>query len=298
MLALVGMVLAARAILGGRTDANARGRVRAAALFWGGSGAALLAGAGFDTARWAVLTGSSARAQPLMAFGVHALVVLAGFTFETRFSRSTANATSDGAIARVAIAGAKAVALIAVACLVASIFVDLPHLGVIDASHPPPPHVYLRDALRAGLLPFRVRDPDFLLSTTFWSAFGWVETIPSVTLVNALVTATTLSLAITAWRLRDARRALILLLLCGGAVMTLAAYAVAVARIPADLVGRYVFGLYVTFLLLSWSWIVRPAVGRRDGPPDAPLAPVPALLCLAFAAIHAYSLQFILRRYF
>lgn len=296
MAGVVAAVLVARFVVGPPKPRSGRAAIREAGVFWVGYGVGvLIAGAG-DPARWSVLSEIAPPLTSSTALRLHGVVVLAGFAGEVLLRR-----VREGAASRIPASLATwtsgGVAVAAASCLVVSLFANLPHLAPFDPARPPSPDAYVRQVLLAGLLPFRIRDHDFLLSTTFWGGFGWLDTIVSPVLVSMLVVATTLALLITVFSLKEARRRVILVLLCAGGAISLAGYALGALRVGADLHGRYVFGLYTTFVLISWSWIGRGA-SDTSAVPRGFRDSTAVLLCLVCAAIHGYCLQYILRRYF
>ena len=183
------------------------------------------------------------------------------------------------------------------AMVVLSVKVDLPTLAVFDETRPPPLRHYVRDALLAGTTIFRAQRPDYLTSTTFWSGFGWLDTIlpdwVTITLTISTAFASVISLLGLAIR-RNIVGILWAAAIAAGFVASLALYAVATATLLRDLHGRYLIGLYVVMLPLCWSVLMvhAPTTMRRGH-----LSRWEVFLSAALA-IHAYSLSFVLGRYF
>lgn len=191
--------------------------------------------------------------------------------------------------------GAAVVALL----LLGSLWLTLPVLLPITPGNPPPAAGYVRDALLAGLTGLRLRKPDHLTSVTFWTGFGWLDTLPDPRLVSLLAGATgvcLIVLLIQISRSRDVRRALWLLFAVIGYIASVAAYAWSViTATPADLHGRYLVGLYLSMLLICWSPVASLASRWRQSVSGEWLAFAGGLTSVT---IHAYCLRVILLRYF
>ena len=129
-----------------------------------------------------------------------------------------------------------------------------------------------------------------LTSWSFWGGFGWIDTLPDWRFVAALVTATAaalVTLLALVRRERDARATALLILGFCGFAASIAAYAISVVTVtPADVHGRYLLGAYLSVLLVCWSPLGQLPVRWTWAP---------ALGC---AAVHAYCLTVVLRRYF
>ena len=152
---------------------------------------------------------------------------------------------------------------------------------------------------------FRLTDPNFLLATTFWVGFGWLDAIPGPVFQALLVAAhgrRTVGLLRALSRPPQLRRLSWLLGLAVGGVLSLVLYTVVTQDLPMALQGRYLIGWYLVFLTLAGCWLAGVASPRSADVPAAPSAPAawiqPAVLLLVAGGIHVYCLTFILRRYF
>jgi hypothetical protein len=147
---------------------------------------------------------------------------------------------------------------------------------------------------------FRFRHSSTFLSDSFWVGFGWLDTMPGDEFVALLVTSTGVSLI--AWYLhiaatKDWRRALWMFMFAVGSAATLAFYAFSAKQIVSNLHGRYLMPWYLPAVAVFWL-----PVGLTIEGPLRRLFPgggARAILILALIVfVHAYSLSFILRRYF
>jgi hypothetical protein len=150
---------------------------------------------------------------------------------------------------------------------------------------------------------FRLVDPDFLLSSTFWVGFGWLDTMPRPPFQSFLVLLVGLALCALLLHIArhgEGRRLLWLFVLAGGGGASLVLYALSTQGMPMALQGRYLIGWYLAVLAVVGTTL---ALDHRP-PSRADAAPVPsgiwrAGLLLALAgSIHVYCLVFVLRRYF
>jgi len=144
-----------------------------------------------------------------------------------------------------------------------------------------------------GLSSLRLRNPDLLLSTSFWGGFGWIDAVLPTWLVIALGLVMAAGLVLTGLsiaRRRDARHAIWIAILAAGGVMSLAAYAISNYFLNRNLHGRYLLGLYVAALATAWTV---PLQGADRAAPRLRLAVVAAVVL-----VHAYALPFVLLRYF
>ena len=308
MVVLVSVVAGTRLVIGGK----AKG-VGPAAIFWGGVclGAAALIwlltrpyadGIISDlilTAPRASAAVSVALSHPLLsAIAVAAAgALLEGVSgaLRRRWGR-WGRQVVERAIAPVCLMGIAAVA----ATLVASAFMKLPHLTPAVTASSVKTQTYILQAVATAATPFRLKDPDFLLSTTFWGAFGWVDTIlPEIVLALlslscAFATVVMLrALSVT----KDVRRFCWLTATVVAFFATLATYAAAVLWTAPDIHGRYLIGPYLVALMLAWS----PALCVEDrGAVSAGTACdwVARAAWLVLGVGHATALVTILTRYF
>jgi hypothetical protein len=191
-----------------------------------------------------------------------------------------------------------AAALLAVVVL--SFFVHYPGLSPIEVIRPTSARAYTEDVLRVALTGLRLQNHDWLLSTSFWAGFGWLDAVPGsgfVTVLVALSAAVSIALCLQLGRAADLRRSMWLVLLSLGWVATLTAYGVSSYFLNRNLHGRYLVGLYLTMLAISGTSLAlwprvsahgrwRIQLGREE-------------ITIAIAAlIHGYALRFVLLRYF
>ena len=150
----------------------------------------------------------------------------------------------------------------------------------------------------------RLAQPNFLLGSSFWVGFGWLDTMPGPAFQSLLVLLVALALAALLLHIalrQDVRRFLWLLILGVGAVASLILYTLSTQVVPIALGGRYVIGWYLAVLAVVGA--VLTLDHRSSGPVSAD--PVPpgggrraALLLMLAGPIHVYCLCFILGRYF
>jgi hypothetical protein len=152
---------------------------------------------------------------------------------------------------------------------------------------------------------FRLDQPSFLLASSFWVGFGWLDTIPGPVLQGLLVALTGLALV---WLLRDVgrradgRRFAWLMVIAAGAVLALVFYAAATQGRVSTLVGRHLIGWYLCLLaVIGTALTLEPRTGGEGGATSAG-APrgggrAAALLVVA-GGVHVYCLWFVLQRYF
>jgi hypothetical protein len=187
------------------------------------------------------------------------------------------------------------VAALVASSMLMSLLMTFPHFVVdgVGSSF----RTYLTRALLTAATFFRLRDPDFRLSSSFWAGFGWLETVPDGTLVNLLVFFTgalLIALLVRLGRDRDRRRFGWLAIAGAGGWATVVAYALATFPMQASLHGRYLIGIYLCFLAICLSVLARVAPEgsetRRSGRHALTLALV--------GGAHTYCLWFILVRYF
>jgi hypothetical protein len=212
-----------------------------------------------------------------------------------RFGR-TRHARAGITIAWLAWVGAAAVLAVAVS----SVWIPFPVLDSMAPPHVVAPLPYIKSAELACLTLFRFGRPDNLTSLTFWGGFGWLETLLPARLVSLLAGTSGLALAaLLVWvgRRRSGRALVWLACALAGYVLSVAAYAASLSSVRWDvhgsnLHGRYLLGLYLSVLVIAWSVLARISLGpgtRRC---------VMAGAGLGCIVVHAYSMTFILSRYF
>jgi hypothetical protein len=195
------------------------------------------------------------------------------------------------------VSGAAAVAVLS--SLALSLVVPYPQLP-FEWTHPLPAPERIRVVLSSMAGLYRLVRPDYLLASTFWVGFGWLDTMPGALfqgLLTALVAAAVVALLAQLARRPDARRIAWLAAIALGAAASLTVYAVSMIGRPTTLVGRYLIGWYLAWLAVAAGGLAldaRPASGDSD----ASGARRAALLLLVAGGIHTYCLAFVLRRYF
>jgi hypothetical protein len=147
---------------------------------------------------------------------------------------------------------------------------------------------------------FRLSQPNFLLSTSFWVGFGWLDTIPGPWLeagVIALVAGMLVLLLTHIARRAEARRLLWLAMLGAGGAVALALYALT-TQVSKPLHGRYLIGWYLCLLAVAGGALTLDyRAPTADTPPPSGTGRA-AFVLAATGAIHTYCLCFILARYF
>lgn len=192
-----------------------------------------------------------------------------------------------------------AAAITVAVALVGSLFVAYPTLPSIDQARRPLRAEYAWRAVSAGLTVLRLRNPDRLTSTSFWTGFGWLETIPPPAVASGLAGLTggmLVTLLVRTGRTRYVRRILWIAFAAVGFVACLTTYALTVfLTTPADLHGRYLLGLYLSMLLICWIPLSEWRTTWSSGGP----AGARALACaLTSALVNGYCLRCIAERYF
>lgn len=245
-------------------------------------------------------TGAWLRGQPAAV----ALLLATGATLELALARPR-RLVADRLLTRVQplVRGAAlALAWLVPLSLLGSLLLPYPQLPIAPLV---PLGVLERIALVLGSMAtmFRLAQPDFLLASSFWVGFGWLDTMPGPAfqaLLLLLVALALVALLHDAARRPDARRFAWLLILGAGAVAALVLYSLATQIVPIALGGRYVVGWYLAVLTIVAS------VLTLDWSPDAAGGSVrlargsgrAATLLLVAGSVHVYCLCFILGRYF
>jgi hypothetical protein len=150
---------------------------------------------------------------------------------------------------------------------------------------------------------FRLAQPNFLLASSFWVGFGWLDTMPRApfqALLVAAVAAACVALLLHIARHERVRRGLWLLILSGGAVATLVLYTLSTQDLPMALGGRYLIGWYLPILaVIGTALTLDHRLSARVADSSLPSGTwLAASLLLLAGSIHVYCLAFILRRYF
>jgi hypothetical protein len=304
-------VLAGRILLGGNSNRTLANTATSATVFWGGFGLGLSSlylmqpSRYFDAISITLAEKGFLRAASIQSFlWAYKEQLIAGMLggallIEIGISRLRQRLVRFmPATLWIARGGAILVAAALLGLTIASLFVRWPQLPYLDPASLPSQGLYLRQVALSTLGFFRLTNPDFLLSTSFWAGFGWLDTIPQGWFIVTLTTLTGLALValiITLAVRGDLVRLGWLTLIGVGFATTLAVYGIAALELSQDLHGRYLLGLYLPVLPICWSLLVlqEPVVAgpMRWMPRHAMVFGVSALL-------HAYSFTVILSRYF
>jgi hypothetical protein len=305
LLPLVGAAIAAR-ILTPVTDGVSR--ARSAAIFWFGIALSLvgvhLLRAELPPERLAQVLASLPDAlrpfaivieQPV-ACGI--VICVAGALTDLLAGRRSGVGLSAGSI-KGTVTRLLSYLAAGIVCLVlsASVLLHYPHVPPVQLQNRPPARDYLSAVMSTAATP-RLRDPDMLLTTSFWGGFGWLDRLlPSWAIVAyTLVTAAALvGLLITIGRTRNV--ALFVrgsLILAGGAV-SLAIYAVGTLHYSPDIHGRYLIGLYLSGLGVCGSAILLGPEGRALRMSESTRTSV---LLVALATMYAAVFWFVIGQYF
>lgn len=189
-------------------------------------------------------------------------------------------------------------AVAVIVSLIGSFWWEYPVVESIQGDGRLPLKQYLEQVAGAALTSFRLTRPGLLLSSSFWVGFGWLDTIPGPTFVGFLVAATAVAwigLLLHIARQADVSRFAALAIMGLGLVVTFAGYTYASYAALTNLHGRYLLGWYLTMIAIFWTW---PAIApSRSTAPGSPWRRS-MVLSAVIVFVHAYSLTFILRRYF
>lgn len=276
MIVMTLVVAGVRVVLGDRTK-----RLLPAAIFWAGMLAGALAmgyllteqyrnGVVVDVTRLGPRTGRTLAfvfAHPLLGLAAVSTLALWLEVLSARARRRWAGSAVrllTPVIAPVCLAGIVAIA----AMLAASLFLPFPHLRPNVGASTLTTATYAMDAVAAAITPFRLADPDFLLFTTFWGAFGWVDTVLPDTLLSLLAAGSALATAVLLYEhalTRDVRRFCWLIGMFVALTATVAAYAAAARWIGLDLHGRYLIGPYLVGVAIAWSSALGAGSGAWEG---------------------------------
>ncbi len=311
--AVVAVVLGGRVLLG---PSGRQGELRAAVVFWagfalGGSAFYLLlndeyrvmllryaafAPAGLGPAgRWLIQ-------QPQGMVGLAALGGAAEVSLRPP-RLAVAGAWARWAGAAVRWAGFALVGAV-ILSLVGSLFLPYPQLELEPARPLSARDLVIRTLATTATM-FRLRDPNFLLFSTFWAGFGWLDTMPDPVFLSALALLTAVCLIGLLLHLahrRDVRRFLWLLALGLGSTLALVIFALSIHNLPMALQGRYLIGWYLPVLSVIGSWAALAeaptATATRGLPAILGRVPRPVALLALSGLVHTYCLCLILWRYF
>ena len=278
---------AARFILPPSAPASRRGWI-----FWAGLAASVPLFVVLANGPYLNYLAELAHASTLATYGVLTLVFAALTALAMVDRRRQADSIdADRRAGGLLRAGCWVAAAIICAGIIASMFVTLPAVRFLGVGAPTAPGAYVLEVLKSAVFPFRVAQQDYMLSTTFWGSFGWMN-LPLPDAVLGLLSSLT-GLALTAQLVFCARRgsrrdcSWAIAILAGTFASLLVCAGLAVAA-QADVHGRYTMGLYLPVLLYAFS-----GPAARTVPRGVTLA-VP----LVAAAVQAYALFFLAARYF
>ena len=311
--AVVAVVLGGRVLLG---PSGRQGELRAAVVFWagfalGGSAFYLLLNDEYRVMllRYAAFAPAGLRSagrwliqQPLGMVGLAALAGTAEVSLRPP-RLAVAGAWAHWAGAAVRWAGFALVGAV-ILSLVGSLFLPYPQLE-LEPARPLSARDLLIRTLATTATMFRLRDPNFLLFSTFWAGFGWLDTMPDPVFLSALALLTAVCLVGLLLHLahrRDVRRFLWLLALGLGSTLALVIFALSIHNLPMALQGRYLIGWYLPVLSVIGSWAALAeaptATATRGLPAILGRVPRPVALLALSGLVHTYCLCFILWRYF
>jgi hypothetical protein len=192
--------------------------------------------------------------------------------------------------------------LLLLVSLALSLFVSYPALPLAS---PRPLGVMERMAAVVGSMAtmFRLTQPDFLLHSSFWVGFGWLDTMPGPRFQAVLVLLAAVTVAALLGHIasrHQVRRFLWLLVVSVGAAVSLGLYTLSTQTAPAALGGRYLIGWYLVVLAVIGTALSLDYRALAAGPEqvEAAAARRAALLLALAGPIHAYCLCFILMRHF
>jgi hypothetical protein len=307
---LVGALLMTRALMG---PPILERRVWSAVIFWAGLSAGLALGY-FLTAdlyrvgyfRYDATGGSglellSTVNRLLARITAHPWLVLvplaAAGAVEVLFERVRQVATLQLVASRLAIGLAVISAVGLLMVFVTSGFTALPTLPSLGALPSATPERYVRAVLTALPASVRLTNFDPLLFTTFWSGFGWLDTVLPDLCLAALALGCAAAFVGLVTRLTargDSRRIAWLIAVLAGGFGSAAAYAVAGFYLNRDVHGRYLIALYLPLIVLIWQAV---ALDRQTGATPRWLRRSRVGLVVAAVALHAFSISFVLTRY-
>ena len=197
----------------------------------------------------------------------------------------------------VAIAG-YAGALLVVSSIAASAFIGYPSVPNVDPQHVTSTSWYVVDTMLPAITMFRFGHADFLTSQSFWSGYGWLDTPLPAWLITTLAVGTGTAFVVTLiWiaRTRAYRTGVSCFLVIAGLLAAFATTSFTVVRsTPAALHGRYLLGIYLCLIALSWHWLPRVIPSARERTKTITL-----VACgLSIITIHGLAFAMILARYF
>jgi hypothetical protein len=208
-----------------------------------------------------------------------------------------------GPVASRVVAPAAAVMAIAVVLsLLGSLAFRYPQLPM-EATYTMPASERVGAVLATMATMFRLTQPNFLLASSFWVGFGWLDTIPRPPFQGLLIALVGLALVVLLLRIargRKVRRFLWLVAIAAGATVALVLYTASTQDRISTLVGRHLIGWYLAVLAVIGGALTFDRRARPDaGDPVARRGSGRAALLLVVAGlVHAYCLCFVLQRYF
>lgn len=295
---LLVVVIVARLIMGGNVP-----------VFWGGLAAGAVGGyvltrdlfaAGFQ--RYDAASGASADLLSRVNQAVGLLaeapwLVLVGIALLAGIDLALAPLRRSEVVARAGRLIATGVAFVVVGIigltLLLSLIVDLPRIGTLPDPRYTSVVDYMQAVVVAVLTAARVQGFDHLTFSSFWSGFGWIDSVvPSVALsvFALLMSAATVTTMMTWWRGGHYRQLGWMGCYLVGAFGSLAAYAAASYLMGRNIHGRYLMALAIPMVALLTT---------GAGAVLSMSAPSLRVLAIAVAAaIHGLSLAWVMLRYF
>jgi len=309
---MLAALLFGRVLLGpSKADGHA---TRHATIFWGGLALGLSAGyllaagvfaegyfrgdatVGSGLQLMAVVNRSLARVAARPWLGV--LPIAAACAGEIVLGRMKPSAAINRAV-RIGLSASLVVfAAGVVAILGGSVFVAWPTLDLIETQTFTEPGQYVSAALRTIGTGLRVSNFDSLTFRTFWSGFGWLDTVLPDWLLAVFAGTCALATVLMAGRLvarGEARRMVWFVCVLTGTIGSTCAYAIACYYLHRNLHGRYLIALYLPLLVVGWRSVGEAFEGSL-------VAQGGKVLGLAVASLmigaHTYCFVFVLERFF
>jgi hypothetical protein len=197
---------------------------------------------------------------------------------------------------RLVMAGAVLVSAGTVGVLAASAFIALPTLPPMEVMTYDTLDGYVTQVLVVFITSLRLTNIDFLMFSSFWSGFGWLDTMLPTAWLAVLAAGSALGLAVglgDLFRARAYRRLAWTLALLVGALGSLVALGLAGGMMNRNVHGRYLIGMYVPLIVLAWSgWS---GLAARPGLTGT-LAR--AVLAVGLVILQTFVFVFVMARYY
>lgn len=195
-----------------------------------------------------------------------------------------------------AAAGAALVAAGVILTLAISTVIALPTLPALEVMNYGGVENYVTHVVIVAMTGLRLTNIDHLTFASFWSGFGWIDTIIPSAWLAVLSAGTAVGLAVglgmklgaRAWR-QLAWTVSVL----AGAAGSLAALGLAAGMMNRNIHGRYLLGVYVPLIVLAWLGWSEPA--SRQTPRGVLTA---VILTVGLLLLHTCVIQFVVARYY